>query len=231
MKKHHGFTLIELLVVISIVALLIALLLPALRSARDAARSAACLSNLHQIGVAAALYSGDYDDTAVPAFTNYNRRTLLNSTWAGSGSWAGALRPYVGLEHVDAFNSVDDGPIFVCPTAPDRLGYGHNLQGLGWGTGHPVNPAGHDFRRLDSLTTPTQLVHLMDNRWLTASSPDTWSGSWLPHVRWPGSPTIDVMPDLRHSAESANALFADAHASNEREVAVDPTSPDPHWDP
>jgi len=51
-----AFTLIELLVVISIIAVLAALLLPALGRAKRSARSAACLSNLHQIGLALDLY-------------------------------------------------------------------------------------------------------------------------------------------------------------------------------
>ena len=92
-RKPHGFTLIELLVVISIIALLIAILLPALGAARDAARTASCLSNLKQIGIGAASYSVDYDDTALPAFPKYSHRSLLNSTWAGRGSWAGGAAP------------------------------------------------------------------------------------------------------------------------------------------
>jgi prepilin-type N-terminal cleavage/methylation domain-containing protein len=51
-----AFTLIELLLVLAIIALLAGLVLPAVTRAKEAGRGAACLSNLHQIGVALQLY-------------------------------------------------------------------------------------------------------------------------------------------------------------------------------
>ena len=48
-----GFTLIELLVVVSIIALLIAILLPALGRSKETARRAQCMSNQHQLIIAA----------------------------------------------------------------------------------------------------------------------------------------------------------------------------------
>jgi len=51
--------LIELLIVIAIIGILAALLLPALARANDSARKAACLSNLHQIGIAVHAYAQD----------------------------------------------------------------------------------------------------------------------------------------------------------------------------
>src|SRR5690348_10780929 len=56
---REGFTLIELLVVVAIIAVLAAMLLPALRNAREAGKRAACVNNLHHIGLAVLMYAND----------------------------------------------------------------------------------------------------------------------------------------------------------------------------
>ncbi len=60
--ERGGFTLIELLVVMGIIALLIGLMMPALSWARESSRRAACLSNLHQIGLALTNYIHQNND-------------------------------------------------------------------------------------------------------------------------------------------------------------------------
>jgi len=60
MKK--AFTLIELLVVIAIIAILAAILFPVFAQAKAAAKQTSNLSNLKQLGTAAQIYAGDYDD-------------------------------------------------------------------------------------------------------------------------------------------------------------------------
>lgn len=59
---RRGFTLIELLVVIAVIAIIAAILFPVFLSVREKGRRAACASNLHQLGLAVALYAQDSDD-------------------------------------------------------------------------------------------------------------------------------------------------------------------------
>jgi len=64
--RPGGFTLIELLVVIAIIAILAAILFPVFAQAREKARQTSCLSNVKQQGLAAIMYTQDYDEVLPP---------------------------------------------------------------------------------------------------------------------------------------------------------------------
>jgi prepilin-type N-terminal cleavage/methylation domain-containing protein len=65
-----GLTLIEILVVITIIAILVAIIFPTIASTRQAANKVSAIKQVGQLGMAATLYSGDFDTYMVPS-TNY----------------------------------------------------------------------------------------------------------------------------------------------------------------
>ena len=130
MKK---FTLIELLVVIAIIAILAAILLPSLLNARELAKGSFCKNNLRQIGLANAIYIGDWNEYFADSSQSLN----------SEGTWDVKLGPYFGLK---SYNDNGSGPYiafkpsnnpfvvkyFCCPKVPEGgfngnwVSYGNN---------------------------------------------------------------------------------------------------------
>lgn len=101
-QTRHAFTLVELLIVIAIIVVLAGLLFPALNKARARARQSACLSNLHQLGLAVNLYASDNRHCLPVA-------ALLPS--ADTNGWpaiAGLLKTYLGTEQSKALQCTSD---------------------------------------------------------------------------------------------------------------------------
>jgi len=106
MNKNHpkttfsiAFTLVELLVVISIIGLLAGLAVPAINGGLKSAKAGACLSNLHQIGVATMAYAAD------------NSFKLPNAGSGTSDMWATQLATFIST------GTKSKKSIFVCPGA------------------------------------------------------------------------------------------------------------------
>jgi prepilin-type N-terminal cleavage/methylation domain-containing protein len=70
--RRLGFTLIELMAVIATIATLAALLLPVLTKAKIKAQQTKCISNLHQLGLAWAMYYGDNAGELAEAYPTNN---------------------------------------------------------------------------------------------------------------------------------------------------------------
>jgi len=96
-KVHlRGFTLMELLVVIAIIAILAAILLPALSTAKQRTWTVACVSNLHQIGVAMTQFADDNQALYPESGYRIPWGIVDNPPPAGSGqlSWMEQLVSY-----------------------------------------------------------------------------------------------------------------------------------------
>src|SRR5438270_6071018 len=109
-RESEAFTLIELIVAIAIIGILAALLLPTLGRSKASARSAACLSNLHQVGLALQLYVDE----------NENHLPLMWDAPLGTNApLTNSLLPTVDtvlivyLSSTNVLRCPSDGPLFA----------------------------------------------------------------------------------------------------------------------
>ncbi|HZT41944.1 MAG TPA: type II secretion system protein [Chthonomonadaceae bacterium] len=112
-KSARAFTLIELLTVIAIIAVVTALLFPVMQRARMQSQKDVCLSNLHQLGSAIALYAADYDGKIPYAADVFDKASDIENGGDGSSldqllkiipDIRTALQPYKASQ-----------PLFHCP--------------------------------------------------------------------------------------------------------------------
>ena len=108
----RGTTLLELLFVVLIIAIMALLILPVIARAKARAKRAACVSNLHQLGIASHVFAHDHGDQ-FPFQVSTNDGGTLEFTRAGfamSGEFYFAFRHFQALS-----NTLDTTRLVVCP--------------------------------------------------------------------------------------------------------------------
>jgi len=129
-SPYSGFTLVEVMVAIAIVSVLAAVTLPVGLRARELSRRVTCASQLRQIGLAFAMYLGDWD----AAYPNTGDPYL----WMGR-RWRWPIEPYLGetlqrdpARPEDPLHSSRTAQILLCPSDPtapqkwDATSYGYS---------------------------------------------------------------------------------------------------------
>jgi prepilin-type N-terminal cleavage/methylation domain-containing protein len=139
----RAFTLVELLVVIAIIGCLMALLLPAVQRARESSRRSNCLSNIHQLALAALQFevrSRRYPPVIdqLPVAQQDSTATERYSTWAV------ILLADMGRQGILDKYSLGQVPMpsyfietYLCPSDGSKSRYGTVLSyvaNAGWGT-------------------------------------------------------------------------------------------------
>jgi len=182
--------------VVAIIAILASLLLPALARAKEKAKATQCLNNLHELGRATFLYSGDFEG-----------KVMLDTLVPGTNSWGTVL----------ATNTDATAPaMFVCPSyKPFQFFNWHTIYGIRRDPpSNCVSGPGRVIFQLDCIERPVDYVHIADT---TSQAQGGYTAYQYHFFRVANSLRI---VHARHTGR-ANGLYLDGHVAPVSRVELD----------
>ncbi len=217
--KSKAFTLLELLVVIAIIALLLTIAIPSLARAKEQGREIYCQNNLHQMYLAAMVYTENNNGFfPIAYYTASTPSETIQYCWdftvRRDNSGTVEIRPGI-LWQGETIEKVQQCPSFKgnSNTAFDPYtGYNYNTSYIGHGKGEAV--LGPD--RWNQMRRPAYCALFGDGEYINGAnkymrSPQASDSDWNFVGRWAGT------QGFRHN-QSTNLVWCDGAVDSRKEI-------------